>query len=241
MDSFPELDFQRTPVTLIIAAVAIALEVGGSIDEGRRLFLYNDALGILPSIWGGQVWRPFTTTLMHANLLHALFNTYWWVHLGSALEKRLGSNLFFGLVLFLGYTTMIPEFLVDTFHADSPPMIVGLSGTLYGLVGILLIGRRRDRELEFSVDSSQLQFLLFWLVLCIPLTYFRVMPVANIAHFCGLGFGLLYGQAIFSRQRRALWIAVATVATLLVLSSMLGCPWHPFYQRYLVARALGQG
>ena len=92
----PEINFKRTPVTLIVMAVAVSLELACSLDSlqdgGRRLTYYNDYLGILPRIWAGELWRPFTSTLMHGGLLHAAFNVYWLLIFGTALEHTFGSS-----------------------------------------------------------------------------------------------------------------------------------------------------
>ena len=74
--SFPvAIDFNRTPVTLIIMAVSVALDLVCTFDHPRRNFYYNDAqLGIWIQIWEGQLWRPFTTTVLHGGL-HPRFFT----------------------------------------------------------------------------------------------------------------------------------------------------------------------
>ena len=225
----PELDFRRTPVTLIIAGVAVALEIVCTLDDSRRLYYYNESLGILAYIWTGQLWRPFTTTLLHAGLFHVAFNVYWLLRFGSVLEARFGSYRYLGLIVLLGYMSMLPQFIVSTYNAP-PTMIVGLSGVIYGLLGILMIGRRRHRDLDAVCDAATVQFLLFWLVLCILLTYARVLPVANIAHGSGLLFGVLYGQSIFGASHRVRWRVLASAATLLVLATLIACPGNAGYE-----------
>ncbi|NLE39446.1 MAG: hypothetical protein GX621_15600 [Pirellulaceae bacterium] len=64
----------------------------------------------------------------------------------------------------------------------------------------------------------------------------EVMPVANIAHAAGLGFGVLYGLAIFDRSNRSRWLALSIVLSLAVLATMVACPGHVHYE-YAVERA----
>ena len=113
MIAFPKLDFNRTPATLVVATAAAALEIALLLDDvqegGRRVAMYNDLLGILPRLWAGELWRPFTTCLMHGDLLHAAFNLYWLLWFGVALEERLGSYRMLGLMVLLGYVSMMPE------------------------------------------------------------------------------------------------------------------------------------
>ncbi len=245
MFPLPQLDFRRTPVTLTLAAVAVALEIVCSLDDltgdpSRRVDLYNTFFGILPYIWHGDIWRPFTTALMHGSLFHALFDVYWLVRFGGPLEERFGPGRYLGLVVLLGYVSILPQFALSPFvlvnyvgwlpqaiverllpDAGQPEMIVGLSGIVYGLFGLLLIGRRRWPELMIVCDPQTSQFLLFWLVLCIGLTHLDLWPVANTAHVAGLAFGLLYGQAIFPASGRGPWIAGSVAATLVVLAIMI--------------------
>ena len=109
-------------------------------------------------------------------------------------------------------------------------MIVGLSGVVYGLFGILFIGRRWRPELAAVCTPQTAQILLIWFFLCIVLTAVGAMLVANIAHGAGFLFGVLYGQAAFSPRHRIRWIALAAVASLLVLATLIACPGHSGYE-----------
>ena len=235
----PDINFNRTPVTLIVAAVAVALEVVGIADESRRLYYYNEFLGILPSIWEGQIWRPFTTCLMHAGLIHAAFNVYWLIVFGPALENRLGSWRTLGLVVLLGYVSMLPEYVIGSYNRAEPVMIVGLSGIMYGLFGMLWVGRPWRPEFAAVCTDSTVQILGFWFVLCIVLTYSGAMNVANIAHGAGFLFGALYGMALFSPRRARWWRLGAVLASLAVLSTLVAAPGHRGYE-YIRARAREQ-
>lgn len=228
-----DMNFRRTPVTLIIAAVVVALEVVSTLDPARRSFYYNDLrLGLLSTIWSGSLWQPFTTSLLHGNLIHALFNVSWLLVFGQVLEPRFGSFRYLGLLVLLSYTSMLPEFVIQNYNTpvDAQVGCVGLSGIMYGLFGVLWIGRRWQPEFHAVCDRQTVQLLLGWLVLCVVLTYADVMPVANIAHVAGLLFGVLYGLATFSPRYRIGWVVLASVATFLVLSTMIAVPGHAGYE-----------
>jgi GlpG protein len=229
----PQIDFRRTPVTLILAAVIVALEAVCTLDAARRAYYYNDLrLGLLSLIWTGELWRPFTTTLLHGNLLHAAFNVYWLVIFGSALENRFGSGRTLGLIVLLAYVSMMPQFIVTNYHTNVSRQIgvVGFSGVNYGLFGILLVGRRKHIDLEAVCNASTVQLFIVWFFFCIGLTWLDMMPVANVAHGAGLIFGVLYGLVIFDRKRRWRWAGPAAVATLAVLATLVYCPGHNGYE-----------
>lgn len=227
----PEINFRRTPVTLILAAIAVALEVVCTMDPARRLYYYYDVrLGINHFIWLGELWRPFTSTLLHGNLIHAAFNVYWLATFGSALENRFGPSRTLGLIVLLGYVSMLPQFVIGDFVTYPPTRIVGLSGIVYGLFGIVLVGRRYRPEFEAVCSSDTVKLLVGWFVLCIVLTRLDIMRVANIAHGAGLLFGMVYGLVAFDVRRRLRWALLASVATALVLSTMIVCPGHAGYE-----------
>ncbi len=226
-----EINFRRTPVTLIVAASIVALELICTLDQDRRLAYYNEYLGLLAWIWRGQLWRPFTSTLMHGGLLHAGFNVYWLLVFGPALERRFNSYRTLGLIVLFGYVSMLPEYVIGSYHREDPIMIVGLSGVVYGMFGILWIGRRFKPELEQVCDRQTSQLLLGWFVLCIVLTQLHVMNVANMAHGAGFLFGVLYGLAIFDVRRRLRWTLLSCIASGLVLATLIVCPGHHGYER----------
>ena len=233
MPALPEINFKRTPVSLIIVAVAVALEVVCTLDPVRRDFYYMDMrLGMLSPIWSGEIWRPFTSSLLHANPFHAAFNCYWMIVFGSMLESRYGSWRFLGLIVLLAYVSAMPQFVITNFNRpiDQQVGCVGLSGIGYGLFGLLWVGRRYRPEFHAVCDNATVQLFVAWFFLCILLTQAGIMPVANIAHGAGALFGALYGKAAFARKHRGRWMALAAVATTLVLATLIACPGHNGYE-----------
>jgi len=235
MPATPRLDFDRAPVTTLLAAVAASIEAACLLselpgDSDLRIDLYNNALGILPRLWTGELWRPFTSSLMHGGLIHAAFNIYWLLVFGPVLEERFGSWRFAGTVVLLGYLSMMPEYVIGSYDLAEPIMIVGLSGLVYGLFGLLWMGRRWNPEFHDACDEQTAQVLLVWFFLCIGLTYARILNVANIAHGAGFGFGVLYAAAIWSPRHAERWRVAAVAASLVVLATLVACPGHNGYE-----------
>ncbi len=242
MAVFPQLDFHRTPATLLVAAVAAALEIVFLLDDMqdgmRRVDMYNNLLGILPRLWQGELWRPFTSTLMHAGWIHAAFNLYWLLLFGITLELRFGSYRMLGLMVLLGYVSMMPEYGIGSYYRAQPVMIVGLSGVVYGLFGVLWLGRKWHPEMNEVCDRQTSQLLLGWFFLCIVLTYANILPVANIAHGAGFGFGVLCAAALWSPQHRTWWLVAAAILSLLVLAALIGIPGHAGFEHERAAGRL---
>jgi rhomboid protease GluP len=234
----PEINFQRTPVTLIIAAVAVAVEIVCNLDPDRRFGYYNNWLGILPCIWEGELWRPFTSTLMHVNFVHAACNIYALLIFGPLVENRLGSYRYLGVVVLLGFVSMMLEYVVGSYHESVVVMIVGLSGIIYGLFGMVLVGRRRWPEAEAVCDRSMVGLMVGWFIFCILTTYTGQMRVANIAHGAGFVFGALYGLVACDVRNRVGWTILATLSTLVVFSTLVYCPGHYWYELIRARRTL---
>jgi len=229
----PEVNFKRTPVTLIVAAVAVALEVVSTLDPDRRYYYLMDMkLGVLSTIWEGELWRPFTSTLLHANLIHLLFNVYCLLTFGWLLEPRFGSFRFLGLFALLAYVSMLPDFVITNYRTpiDAQISSVGLSGIAYGLFGMLWVGRRWHPEFEAACNADTVRLFILLFFFCIALTALDVIHIANIAHGAGLVFGVLYGLAIFDVRRRLRWAVLAGLATALVLSTLIAVPGHNGYE-----------
>lgn len=79
----------------------------------------------------GQVWRFFTPVLLHASLLHLLFNMSWLWSLGLLIEMRIGSTKFFFMVLLIALFSNCAQYLM------SGPMFVGFSGVACGILGFI--------------------------------------------------------------------------------------------------------
>lgn len=227
------LDFQRTPVTIILMSVMGLLELLSQIGpfqgdvEARNRFY--QVLGLTYQIWGWELWRPFTTTLLHADLIHAVFNIYFLVIFGAAIENWVGSGRMLAIVLLFAYGSTMAEYTISNYHHPKAGM-VGFSGVNYGFFGLLLVGRRYRTDFAYICNPTTVQLLIGWFFLCILLTMMKVWNVANTAHGAGFIFGYLLGQSIFTIRRRALWRAATVVATVAMLGTLLWCPWHAGFQ-----------
>ncbi|NQU19823.1 MAG: hypothetical protein HQ567_00960, partial [Candidatus Nealsonbacteria bacterium] len=81
-------------------------------------------------------------------------------------------------------------------------------------------------------NNDTVNLFVIWFFVCIVLTQLELMRVANIAHGAGAIFGVLYGLALYDTRLRKRWIAVAAIATLLVLATVIACPGHPLYKQH---------
>lgn len=173
----------------------------------------------LRAFWA-EPWRLLTSALVHGGQLqgdnwllglgHVGFNCYWLWVLGTQVERRLGHLATLGLFALFALAGSALE------YAMTGPA-VGLSGVVYGLVGMLAVLGRRSPRWRAILDKRTLQFFGFWFVLCIAMTLTGAMSIANFAHAGGAGVGALVGWALVVRGRRR-GLAVAAIIAALGLS-----------------------
>ncbi len=98
------------------------------------------------------------------------------------------------------------------------------------MLGFLMVARHKYTDLYTVCPPQTSRFLVVWAIACVPLTYFKIFHVANIAHFSGLGLGMMMAQALYARKARTLWRVGLAAALLITLVLMFYAPWAPGYQ-----------
>jgi membrane associated rhomboid family serine protease len=205
------MDFLKYPVTGAVTLLAVTATI--LMLSGRNI----EPLVCTPLTWQHQPWQLATSALPHVNFVHLLFNLYWLWVFGSVIEANFGPLRTAAIYLFFAVGSSAAE--VAIFRGG-----IGLSGVGYGLFGLLWILGPRDERFRNVVDAQTTQLFIVWFFLCIALTVYGVMPVANVAHGVGAtGDELAYegyrdlesgrfasGAALFERALRldnhqALW------------------------------------
>lgn len=186
----------RAPVTVGLIALSIMITAvltdlnapwgRGMLSFGPRLsskplveyFWVSDTDPTLPEIRSGQVWRMISPIFVHLSLLHILFNMIWTRDLGSAIELRIGSLKFLGVVLFCAVVSVLL-----TSQSSEGIYFGGMSGVVYGLAGYVYVKGRCHPELGLYLSPRLLRFFLFWLIL----GFMNVLgPISNYGHLYGL-------------------------------------------------------
>ena len=207
------------PVTGAVGLLSIALTLlYWSGQDVSRLLMTDQALFIEP-------WRPFTSTLVHGDVLHIGFNLYWLWVFGTLLEEQLGHWRLLGVIALLALISAAAELALGVGG-------IGLSGVGYGLLGLLYSAGRRDARFADGADQSTVRFFIGWFFLCIALTWAGVWQVANVAHGSGAVAGIALGVGLTGRatntkglHRGVGWVALA----MLCAGCLLGATrWRPY-------------
>jgi membrane associated rhomboid family serine protease len=147
-----------------------------------------------------------TITLVHGSTMHLIFNLLAFLALGRVVEQTIGSVRYLLLLVALAWVASSYQLGVE--HVIG----IGLSGVVYGVFGYMLGASPRDRLFRWYVRQN-LRLMLGWAVLCVVLTHFEILGVANTAHFSGLFFGAICGLAYgFPRFAAAFWALAFSVA-----------------------------
>jgi membrane associated rhomboid family serine protease len=174
--------------------------------------------------WGALVghlgsrepWRYISAMFVHFNLLHVGFNTLTLHSLGRNLEQGIGAARF--ILVFLG--TGIGGFVASQLWYEPDPLTGGISGGIFGLLGVAVGWRYAERDPEWK------RLAVTGVGYAVAMALLPGMQVNHAAHLGGLGVGVALGWALFraGRQRRvdaflnvlAAVLLLATVASIIL-------------------------
>jgi membrane associated rhomboid family serine protease len=167
---------------------------------------------LFPSeVAAGEWWRLLTSTFVHVQLLHILFNMFaLWVF-GPGLEQLLGRARFLALYLLSGLAGSVAVYLLS----DPGTPTLGASGAVFGLLGAALVVSVRR-----GYDAS---WLLGLLGINLAFT-FLARGISWQGHLGGLVGGLLLGAVLAWAPRRlrtplqiAAFVGVFALCVLLIV------------------------
>ncbi len=135
-----------------------------------------------------QPWRFVTAIFLHASLLHIGFNMWVLMDLAPTIEEMYGSARFLFIFVLTGACGYVAS-------AASGHFSVGASGSLLGMIGLLLALTGSRQSAGMRMLRSQ---LIYWLVYVVVLGI--LMPgVDNFAHLGGFVSGFILGKLMIDR------------------------------------------
>jgi membrane associated rhomboid family serine protease len=151
--------------------------------------------GLVPrAIDAGEWWRLLTPMVLHADIIHILFNSIALFSFGPYVEGAFGTRRFVTLYVASGF------FASATSYALGPvnKLGVGASGAIFGMIGVLLVYAFKRRS--SAVHGQFLTQLVFIIGLNLWIGFTNPF-IDNYAHLGGLFAGMLLGLG-FDRKRR---------------------------------------
>jgi rhomboid protease GluP len=190
---------EEYPLTKVFIGLSVLVYLGMMFGDGS--FSLNQVRPIQAVRWGAlfdgigsvEPWRFLSAMFVHFGLLHIGLNCLTLHALGRSTESVLGSLRF--VIVFLG--TGIVGFVASDLVYAHPPLTGGISGGVFGLLGVAAGWRYADRDPEWKrlALTGFGYALVMWL-----------MPgfnVNNAAHLGGLIAGGLLGWAFYLERRAA--------------------------------------
>ncbi len=182
---------ERTPIVsyailgITVVVSFLALQPEGS--ELLRLLELDKGLG------NGEWWRLVSPVLVHGSIIHLAFNMYFLYLVGPLVEQLYGSARFLVLYVLTAAAASLASFLLG------PGPSVGASGALFGLCGVLLVGRALHRPVLQGQQRAIMSQIGFLVVINLVFGFgFNSLGgnVDNFAHLGGLAGGLWLGLLI---------------------------------------------
>lgn len=134
-----------------------------------------------------EFYRLVTAGFLHGGIFHLLMNMLALYNMGRFMEKEIGS-LKFGVVL---YGSVIIGSLTSLLFGDNG-ISVGLSGGLYGLMGVYLMIAYKNHQLN---NPATIQVILINLMI-------NFMGGVDVfAHLGGLVAGIIFYYTMFENKR----------------------------------------
>ncbi|MBW3556734.1 MAG: rhomboid family intramembrane serine protease [Actinobacteria bacterium] len=182
----PPLSVATMAVIAVNAAVFVAQQVAPVVTF--RYALFRVLVG------AGEWFRLLTSTVLHANLVHLLFNSLalWWY--GRPVERRLGAGAFLVIYGAAGLAGSAASYAFGNCRGVS----LGASGAILGAIGAELAHSWRRR----AEDPATVKRLLIWIGVIMVIGFVGPIRTDNLAHLGGLLTGVGIGLAFESRPGR---------------------------------------
>jgi membrane associated rhomboid family serine protease len=189
-------DGPAIPLAYLILGLTVIVSFYALSDGGFQLA--SDLAMSKGPVAAGQVYRLFTVTLVHANLVHLLVNMYALYLLGPLVEGLWGSRTFLAFYLLTAAAASTASFLL------SPGNSVGASGAIFGLVGVLLAGTRAHHPVLDRQARAIVPQLGSIILINLAIGFFLAGTIDNAAHIGGLVAGLWLGLVVPPGRARTL-------------------------------------
>ena len=181
--------FATAPVSMgIIAFTAVIYLIGALSPEAEQwLFINLAQFNVL--IGAGEWWRIFSAALLHASVMHILFNMYALYLFGPRLEQQVGSPAFAALYLASAGAGGAAAYVLLGTTSTTP--LVGASGAIFGLFGAWIFVAWKMRNTPGGRSMFTNLMVLLGINLALPLF---IPNIAWEAHMGGLaaGFAIAY-------------------------------------------------
>ena len=186
------------PLWVIIGVNVVIFLV--SILDQRGLI--ENRFALIPADIGQQPWTLLTYMFLHASIWHILFNMLTLYFFGTFAVALVGETAFLttyfvggimGGLVFLLFSFIPLSYFQDTQYAA----VVGASGAIYALGGLLMVMRPNTKVITFPIPIP----MPLWVAILIGFVLVSFYPgVAWQAHLGGILYGAAVGYYFHRRE-----------------------------------------
>ncbi len=187
----------------VIIGVCVVIFFVSSIDQRN---LIENRFALIPAYIGQQPWTLLTYMFLHSpfpNIWHILFNMLTLYFFGTFAMALIGETAFLttyfvgGIVGGLAYLlfSYIP---IPYFQETQYIAVIGASGAIYALGGLLIVLRPNTRVVTFPIPIP----MPLWVAILVGFVLVAFYPgVAWQAHLGGIIYGAAVGYYFRRRER----------------------------------------
>jgi rhomboid protease GluP len=194
----------RLDLVHIIIVACVVLYVASLVLQPEAIFQMGGLFSFLSpgeralyqlGMTGGLAWRAgfwwtlLTAIYLHGGILHIFFNVMWIRNLGPAVTEAYGPARAFVIFSIAGAV----GFALSNFVSGAPS--IGASGSIFGLMGALIVYGRRIGHVALTRQLWQWAIIVF-------VMGFVMRGVNNWAHLGGFAGGWVAAEAMRSSDRR---------------------------------------
>jgi uncharacterized protein len=186
--------FNINPIWIIVI-VNVLVFVATLIDSSA-IFL---RFGLIPRDFISEPWTVFTYMFVHANWSHIFFNMLTLYFFGSFALSLVGEASFLVTYFVGGIVGGLFYYGIATLLGNSASILVGASGAIYALGGLLLVMRPNARVITFPIPVP----MPLWIAILVGFLIVAFLPgVAWQAHLGGIVYGAVVGLYFRRRELR---------------------------------------
>jgi membrane associated rhomboid family serine protease len=181
-----------TTIAICTALFLVEAETSATISNT----LLATGANIPTAVFRGEVWRLVGSNLLHASYLHLVMNMVGLLSTGAVIERWLGRHKMLIILVISGVGGQLASATMATINGSDRSSI-GISGAVFGLLGVLLASTLRFR----TAHAGGLRVpLAGWLLLLITNVAISSIPVVDVvAHVGGLVSGALVAQVLMPK------------------------------------------
>jgi membrane associated rhomboid family serine protease len=188
------------PISPILVIVIVNLLIFIATYINQQVIYARFAL--LPATLGQEPWTVFTYMFVHGGLSHIIFNMITLYFFGRFVIALVGEGSFL-ITYFLGGIVGGLFFYLYTMLIGYPfTYLVGASGAIYALGGLLLVMRPKAKVVVFPIPVP----ISLWIAILVGFALSALnVTVAWQAHLGGLVLGAVIGLYFRRRENRPYW------------------------------------